>query len=93
MVGDVEVVMDVAVKVMVAVVDVGMIMVVVVMLVPLEQIIMMEDKVLKRLARVMLQAEIVVLSMVADLVVELIVIDYLGRRHCLLVLFMDLSKR
>jgi hypothetical protein len=89
-----EVVVDVAVKVMVAVVDVGMIMVVVVMLVPLEQIIMMEDnKVLKWLARVMLQAEIVVLSMVADLVVELIVIDYLGHRHCLLVLFMDLSKR
>jgi hypothetical protein len=87
----VEVVIDVAVKVMVTVVDVGMIMVVI-MLVPLEQIIMMEDKVLK-LARVMLQAEIVVLSTVADLVVELIVIDYLGRRHCLLVLFTDLSKR
>jgi hypothetical protein len=93
MAGDVEAVMDVAVKVMVTVVDVGMIMVVVVMLVPLEQIIMMEDKVLKWLARVMLQAEIVVLSMVVDLVVERIVIDYLGRRHCLLVLFMDLSKR
>jgi hypothetical protein len=90
---DVEVMMDVAVKVMVAVVDVGMIMVVVVMLVPLEQIIMMEDKVLKWLTRVMLQVEIVVLSMVVDLVVERIVIDYLGRRHCLLVLFMDLSKR
>jgi hypothetical protein len=85
----VEVMMDVAVKVMVAVVDVGMIMVVVIMLVPLEQIIMMEDKVLKWLARVMLQAEIMVLSMV----VELIVIDYLGHRHCLLVLFTDLSKR
>jgi hypothetical protein len=68
-------------------------MVVVIMLVPLEQIIMMEDKVLKWLVRVMLQAEIVVLSMVTDLVVEHIVIDYLGRRHCLLVLFMDLSKR
>jgi hypothetical protein len=93
MVGDVEVVMDMAVKVMVTVVDVGMIMVVVVMLVTLEQIIMMEDKVLKWLARVMLQAEIVVLSMVVDLVVERIVIDYLGRRHCLLVLFIDLSKR
>jgi hypothetical protein len=93
MADDAEVVMDVAVKVMVTVVDVGMIMVVVVMLVPLEQIIMMEDKVLKWLARVMLQAEIVVLSMVADLVMEHIVIDYLGRRHCLLVLFMDLSKR
>jgi hypothetical protein len=74
-------------------VDVGMIIVVVIMLVPLEQIIMMEDKVLKWLARVMLQAEIVVLSIVADLVVEHILIDYLGRRHCLLVLFMDLSKR
>jgi hypothetical protein len=54
---------------------------------------MMEDKVLKWLARVMLQAEIVVLNMVADLVVEHIVIDYLGCRHCLLVLFMDLSKK
>jgi hypothetical protein len=89
----VEVVMDVAVKVMVAVVDIGMIMVVVVMLVPLEQIIMMEDKVLKWLARVMLQAEIMVLSMVTDLVVGHISIDYLGCRHCLLVLFTDLSKR
>jgi hypothetical protein len=93
MVGDVEVMMDVAVKVMATVVDVGMIMVVAVMLVPLEQIIMMEDKVLKWLVRVTLQAEIVVLSMVVDLVVEHIIIDYLGRRHCLLVLFMDLSKR
>jgi hypothetical protein len=93
MAGDAEVMMDMAVKVMAAVVDVGMIMVVVVMLVPLEQIIMMEDKVLKWLVRVMLQAEIVVLSMVMDLVMEHIVIDYLGRRHCLLVLFMDLSKR
>jgi hypothetical protein len=89
-----EVVMDVAVEVMVTVVDIGMIMVVVIMLVPLEQIIMMEDKVLKWLAKVMLQAEeIMVLSMVVDLVAEHIVIDYLGRRHCLLVLFMDLSKR
>jgi hypothetical protein len=90
MAGDVVVMMDMAVKVMVAVVDIGMIMVVV----PLEQIIMMEDKVLKWLARVMLQqAEIVVLNMVADLVVEHIIIDYLGCRHYLLVLFMDLSKR
>jgi hypothetical protein len=89
----VEVMMDVAVKVMVTVVDVGMIMVVVVMLVPLEQIIMMEDKVLKWLAKVMLQVGIVVHSMVADLVAERIVIDYLGHRHCLLVLFIDLSKR
>jgi hypothetical protein len=93
MAGDVEVMMDVAVKVMVAEVDFGMIMVVVIMLVPLEQIIMMEDKVLKWLARVMLQVEIVVLSMVVDLVMEHIVIDYLGCRHCLLVLFMDLPKR
>jgi hypothetical protein len=31
--------------------------------------------------------------MVMDLVVERIVIDYLGYWHCLLVLFMDLSKR
>jgi hypothetical protein len=77
----------------IAVVDVGMIMVVVVMLVPLEEIIMMEDKVMKWLVKVMLQAEIVVLSMVVDLVVEHIVIDYLGCRHCLLVLFMVLSKR
>jgi hypothetical protein len=75
--GDVEIMMDVAVKVIVAVVDIGMIMVAVVMLVSLEQIIMMEGKVLKWL----------------DLVTEHIVIDYLGRRHCLLVLFMDLSKR
>jgi hypothetical protein len=88
-----EVMMDMAVEVMVAVVDVGMIMVVVVMLVPLEQIVMMEDKVLKWMAKVMLQAEIMVVSMVMDLVMECIVIDYLGHRHCLLVLFMDLSKR
>jgi hypothetical protein len=94
MVGDVEVVMDVAVEVMDAVVNVGTIMVVFIMLVPLEQIVMMEDKVLKWLAKVMLQVEeIMVLSMVMDLVAEHIVIDYLGRRHCLLVLFMDLSKR
>jgi hypothetical protein len=88
-----EVMMDMAVEVMVAVVDIGMIMVVVVMLVPLEQIVMMEDKVLKWMAKVMLQAEIMVVSMVVDLVMECIVIDYLGHRHCLLVLFMDLSKR
>jgi hypothetical protein len=93
MVGDVDIVMDMAVKVRVTVVDVGTIMVVVVMLVLLEQIIMMEDKVLKWLVKVMLQAEIVVLSMVMDLVMEHIAIDYLGCRHCLLVLFMDLSKR
>jgi hypothetical protein len=52
-----------------------------------------EDTVLKWLAKVMLQVEIVVLSMDVDLVVEHIIIDYLGHRHCLLVLFMDLSKR
>ena len=86
--------MDMVVEVMVTVVDVGTIMVAVIMLVPLEWIVMMEDKVLKWLAKVMLQAEIVVLSMVMDLVTERIVIDYLGCRHCLLVLFMVLwSKR
>ncbi len=85
--------MEVAVEVMVTVVDIGMIMVVAVMLVLLEQIIMMEEKALKWLAKVMLQAEIMVLSMVLDFVAEHIIIDYLGRRHCLLVLFMDLSKR
>jgi hypothetical protein len=37
MVGDVEVMMNMAVKVMIALVDIGMIMVVVIMLVPLEQ--------------------------------------------------------
>jgi hypothetical protein len=85
--------MDMVVEVMVPVVDVGMVMVVVIMLVPLEQIVMIEDKVLKWLAKVMLQAEIVVLSMVMDLVTERIAIDYLGCRHYLLVLFMDLSRR
>jgi hypothetical protein len=54
---------------------------------------MMEDKVLKWLMKVMLQVEIMVPNMVMDLVTEHIIIDYLGRRHCLLVLFMDLSKR
>jgi hypothetical protein len=70
-----------------------MVMVVVVMLVSLEQIITREDKVLKWLVKIMLQVGIVVHSMVVDLVAERIVIDYLGCRHCLLVLFMDLSKR
>jgi hypothetical protein len=70
-----------------------MVMVAVVMLVPLEQIIMREDKVLKWLAKIMLQVGIVVHSMVVDLVAERIVIDYLGCRHCLLVFFTDLSKR
>jgi hypothetical protein len=54
MAGDVEVVMDVVVEVMVAVVDVGMIMVAVVMLVLLEQTVMKEDKVLKWPVKVML---------------------------------------
>jgi hypothetical protein len=92
MVGDVEVLMDMVVEVMVAVVDVGMIMVVVITLVPQEWIVMLVAKGMKWLAKVTLQVEIVVLKMVMDLVVEHIVIDYLGRRHCLLVLFMDLSK-
>jgi predicted metal-dependent hydrolase len=81
--------MDVVVEVMVAVVDVGMIMVVVITLVLQEQIVMMVAKEMKWLAKVMLQVEIVVFNMV----MEHIVIDYLGRRHCLLALFMDLSKR
>jgi hypothetical protein len=85
MVGDVGVEMDAVVKMM------GM--VAVIMLVPLEQIIMREDKVLKWLVKIMLQVGIVVHSMVVDLVMECIVIDYLGCRHCLLVLFTDLSKR
>jgi hypothetical protein len=92
MVGDVEVLMDMVVEVMVAMVDVGMIMVVVITLVPQEWIVMLVAKGMKWLAKVTLQVEIVVLKMVMDLVVEHIVIDYLGRRHCLLVLFMDLSK-
>jgi hypothetical protein len=92
MVRDVEVTMDVVVKMMVTVVDVGMIMVVVITLVLLEQIAMILAKGMKWLAKVMLQVEIMVLNMVVDLVMELIVIDYLGRKHCLLVLFMDLSK-
>jgi hypothetical protein len=62
-------------------------------LVLLEQIIMREDKVPKLVVKVMLQVEIMVLSMVMDFVMEHIVIDYFGCRHCLLVLFMDLSKR
>jgi hypothetical protein len=93
MVGEVKVMMDVAVKVMVAVVDIGVIMVVVITLVLQEWIIMMVAKVLKWLAKVTLQVEIMVLNMVEDLVMEHIVIDYLGCRHCLLVLFMDLTKR
>jgi hypothetical protein len=93
MVGDVEVAMDVVVKMMVAVVDVGMIMVVVITLVLLEQITMILAKGLKWLAKVMSQVEITVLNMVVDLVVECIIIDYLGCKHCLLVLFVSLSKR
>jgi hypothetical protein len=85
MVGDVVVKMDA--------VDKMMVVVAVIMLVLLKQTVMREDKVLKWPAKVMLQVKIVVLSMVVDLVMEHIVIDYLGHRHCLLVLFMDLSKR
>jgi hypothetical protein len=48
---------------------------------------------MKWLVKVTLQVEIMVLNTVIDLVVEHIVIDYLGCRDCLLVLFMDLSKR
>jgi hypothetical protein len=57
MVGDVEVMMDVVVKVMATVVDVGMIMMVVITLVPWEQIIQMVAKGIKWLAKVMLQEE------------------------------------
>jgi hypothetical protein len=42
---------------------------------------------------VMMHVDTIVLNMVVDLVVEHIVIDYLGHKHCLLVLFMNLSKR
>jgi hypothetical protein len=94
MVRDVEVMTDAVDEVMAMVADVGMIMVAVVTLVPWEQTIMVEDKELKWLTKViMVEAEIMALNMVMDLVVEHIVIDYLGCWHCLLVLFMDLSKR
>jgi hypothetical protein len=94
MVRDVEVTLAVVVEVMAMVADLGMIMVAVITLVPWEQIITMEDKELKWLAKVItVQVEITALNMVMDLVVEDIVIDYLGCWHCLLVLFMDLSKR
>jgi hypothetical protein len=73
--------------VMVMVMDIGMIMVVVIMLVLLEYIVMMEDKVPKWLAKVILQAGIVVPSMVMDLVMEHIIIDYLGHRHWLFTCF------
>jgi hypothetical protein len=63
-------------------------MVVVITLVLLEQIAMILAKEMKWLAKVTLQVEIVVLNMV----MEHIVIDYLGQEDCLLVLFMDLSK-
>jgi hypothetical protein len=94
MVRDVEVTTAVVVEVMAMVADLGMIMVAVITLVPWEQIVTMEDKELKWLAKVLtVQVEITALNMVMDLVVEHIVIDYLGHWHCLLVLFMDLSKR
>jgi hypothetical protein len=90
MVRDMEVAMDVVVEVMAMVADIGMIMVVVITLVPWEWIVTMEDKELKWLAKVItVQVEIMALNMV----MEHIVIDYLGRWHCLLVLFMDLSRR
>ncbi len=85
--------MDMVVEVLVMVADIGMIMVVVKTLVPWEWIIMMEDKEPKQLSKVItVQVEIVALNMVVDLVVKHIIIDYLGHWHCLLVLFMDLSK-
>jgi hypothetical protein len=54
MVGDVEVMTDVVDEVMAMVADVGMIMAVVVTLVPWEQIIMVEDKELKWLTKVIM---------------------------------------
>jgi predicted metal-dependent hydrolase len=81
--------MEVVVKMMVTVVDIGMIMVVVITLVLFKQVAMILAKGMKWLVKVMLQVEIMVLNMV----VEHIIIDYLGHKHCLLVLFMDLSKR
>jgi hypothetical protein len=84
-----EATMDAVVEMMVTVVDVGMIMVVVITLVLLEQIIMIVAKEMKLLVKVMFQVDIVVLNMV----VEHIIIEYLGHKHCLLVLFMNLSKR
>jgi hypothetical protein len=93
MVGDVEVMTDAVDEVMAMVADVGMIMAVVITVVPWEQIIMVEDKELKWLTKVITVEEITALNMVMDLVMEHIAIDYLGRWHCLLVLFMDLSKR
>jgi hypothetical protein len=68
-------------------------MVVVITLVLWEQIVMTEDKEPKWLAKVItVQVEITVLNMVVDLDMECIIIDYLGCWHCLLVLFMDMSK-
>jgi hypothetical protein len=93
MVGDVEVMTDAVDEVMAMMADVGMIMAVVVTVVPWEQIIMVEDKELKWLTKVIIVEEIMALNMVMDLVMEHIAIDYLGHWHCLLVLFMDLSKR
>jgi hypothetical protein len=93
MVWDAEVMTDMVVEVMAIVADVGMIMVVVITLVPWEQIVTMEDKEPKWLAKViMVQVEITALKMVIDLVMEFIILDYLRCWHCLLVLFMDLLK-
>jgi hypothetical protein len=59
MVGDMEVMKDMVVKVMAMVADIGMIMVVVITLVPQEWIVMIEDKELKWLAKVItVQVEI-----------------------------------
>jgi hypothetical protein len=54
---------------------------------------MMGDKVPKWLAKVILQVEIVVPSMVVDLVVEHIVIDYLGHKHLFTCFIYGLVKR
>jgi hypothetical protein len=93
MVRDVEVMMDMVVEVMVMVAHIGMIMVVVKTLMPWEWIVTMEDKELKQQANIItVQVEIVELNMVMDLVVEHIIIDYLGHWHCLLVLLWTCQK-
>ncbi len=84
--------MHMAVEVMATLVDVGMTMVVICNVGAIGMDCNDGGQGTEMVAKVMQQAEIVVLSMVMDLVAECIVIDYLGCRHCLLVLFMDLSK-
>jgi hypothetical protein len=81
-----------AVEVMATLVDVGMTMVAICNVGAIGMDCNDGGQGTEMVAKVMQQAEIVVLSMVMDLVAECIVIDYLGCRHCLLVLFMDLSK-